>query len=148
MYGDRISGEKSGWVEQLVYWPQMDTDAHGCSDSLTERVIGAAFEVSNVLGPGFLEKVYERALLKELALRGIDAKGQAGLQVLYKGQTVGEYIADVLVEGELVVELKCADSISNEHVAQCINYLKASTKRVALLLNFQRPKLQIRRIVN
>jgi GxxExxY protein len=64
--------------------------------------------------------VYERALLKELASRGIEARGQVGLPVSYKGHIVGEYIADILVEGELVVELKCADSFSNENVAQCI----------------------------
>jgi GxxExxY protein len=117
-------------------------------NALIGRVIGAAFEVSNVLGPGFLEKVYERALLKELASRGIEAKGQVGFPVSYKGQTVGEYIADIVVEGELVIELKCADSFSNEHVAQCINYLKASGKKIALLMNFQKPKVQLKRIIN
>jgi GxxExxY protein len=61
---------------------------------------------------------------------------------------VGEYIADILVEGELVIELKCADSFSNENVAQSINYLKASGKRIALLMNFQKAKVQLKRIIN
>ena len=126
----------------------MNTDEHGSLDALIERVIGAAFEVSNILGAGFLEKVYERALLKELASRGIEAKAQVGFPVSYKGQPVGEYIADIVVEGQLVIELKCADSFSNEHVAQCINYLKASGKKIALLMNFQKPKVQLKRIIN
>lgn len=128
-----------------LFWPRMDTDK---LNALVARVIGAAFEVSNVLGPGFLEKVYERALLQELASRGIRAIGQARLAVSYKGNLVGEYIADILVEAELVVELKCAESFSNENVAQCINYLKASGKKIALLMNFQKPKLQLKRIIH
>jgi GxxExxY protein len=123
----------------------MDTDN---LNALIERVIGAAFEVSNVLGPGFLEKVYERALLKELASRGIEARAQVGLPVSYKGQLVGEYIADIVVEGELVIELKCADSFSSENIAQCINYLKASGKKIVLLMNFQKTKVQLKRIIN
>ncbi len=76
----------------------MNTDQRGCSDALSERVLGAVFEVSNTLGAGFLEKVYERALLKELGLRGIRASGQASFPVTYKGHCVGEYFADILVE--------------------------------------------------
>jgi GxxExxY protein len=126
----------------------MDTDEHGLSDSLTERVIGAAFEVSNVLVAGFLEKVYERALLLELRLRGLQAEAQVCLPVSYKGQLAGEYIVDILVERDLLVELKCADALASEHVAQCINYLKASGKKVALLMNFQKPRLEFKRLVN
>ena len=115
---------------------------------MSERVLGAVFEVANTLGAGFLEKVYERALVRELISRGIEARGQVGLPVCYKGQLVGEYIADIVVEGELVIELKCADSFSNENVAQCINYLKASGNKIALLMNFQKAKLQLKRIIN
>jgi GxxExxY protein len=125
----------------------MDTDAHGWEWDLTEVVIGCAFEVVNVLGPGFLEKVYERALLHELALRGIPAKAQVSFPVSYKGQFVGEYWADLVVERKLLVELKCVEHLANEHLAQCINYLKASSLPVALLINFQKPKLQWRRIL-
>jgi len=87
-------------------------------EELTERVLGAVFEVSNTLGVGFLEKVYERALVRELGLRGIRGTAQAPLTVAYKGQAVGEYFADVLVEDVLVVELKCVERLGNEHMAQ------------------------------
>jgi GxxExxY protein len=86
---------------------------------LVERVIGAAFEVSNSLGAGFLERVYEKALLRELAALGIRALPQVSFSVLYKGQSVGEYFADIVVEGALVVELKCVDRLGNEQTAQC-----------------------------
>src|SRR4051794_33822066 len=93
---------------------------------LTERVLGAVFEVSNVLGAGFLEKVYQRALLTELRLRGIRANAECSLAVSYKGQNVGEYFADILVEDVLIVELKCVEKLANEHMAQCLNYLRGS----------------------
>ncbi|HTX39304.1 MAG TPA: GxxExxY protein [Bryobacteraceae bacterium] len=118
------------------------------NDPLTERVLGAVFEVSNTLGAGFLEKVYERALLKELGLRGIRARAQASIPVMYKGQYVGEYFADLLVEDVLVVELKCVDRLSNEHIAQCVNYLRASGRHVCLLINFQKSKVEWKRVVD
>lgn len=114
---------------------------------MTERVLAAIFEVSNTLGAGFLEKVYERALLRELALRGISAIAQASFAVLYKGQSVGEYFADILVEDVLVVELKCVERLASEHTAQCLNYLRASGKTVCLLVNFQKPKVEWKRVV-
>ena len=126
----------------------MNTDERRCPDSLTERVIAAILEVSNTLGAGFLEKVYERALLRELSLRGIQATAQASFAVDYKGQRIGEYYSDLLVEGVLVIELKCVERLANEHTAQCLNYLRASGRRVCLLVNFQRPKAEWRRIVN
>ena len=104
----------------------MNADERGFNDPLTERVLSAVFEVSNTLGIGFLEKVYERALLREFALRGIRAAPQASISVMYKGYCVGEYFADLLVEDSLVVELKCVDHFANEHTAQCLNYLRAS----------------------
>ncbi|MGA3204137.1 MAG: GxxExxY protein [Bryobacteraceae bacterium] len=126
----------------------MNADERGFNDPLTERVLGAVFEVSNALGAGFLEKVYERALLRELALRGIQATPQASFSVMYKGHCVGEYFADILVEDLLVVELKCVDRFASEHTAQCLNYLRASGRTVCLLVNFQKPKVEWRRIVN
>ena len=127
--------------------PRMDTDAHGLESELTETVIGSAFEIANVLGAGFLEKVYERALIRELALRGVSAKAQVSFPVCYKGKYVGEYLADLVVEEKVIVELKCVDRFANEHLAQCINYLKASGLRVALLINFQRPKVEWKRVL-
>jgi GxxExxY protein len=117
-------------------------------DSLTERVLGAVFEVSNTLGAGFLEKVYERALLTELGLRGIRATTQTAFTVTYKGRCVGEYFADIIIEDVLVIELKCAERSANEHIAQCLNYLRASGLTVCLLINFRRPKVEWKRIVN
>ena len=125
----------------------MNTDEHRSSDSLTEQVLGAVFEVSNTLGAGFLEKVYERALLKELKLRGIRATPQVSFRVTYKGHCVGEYFADILVEDSLIVELKCVEGFCNEHTAQCINYLRASGRSLCLLINFRRPKVEWKRIV-
>jgi GxxExxY protein len=114
---------------------------------LTEKVLGAVFEVSNTLGAGFLEKVYERALMIELGIRGIQAKNQSSLAVTYKGHLVGEYFADILVEDVLVIELKCVERLGNEHMAQCLNYLRASGRGVCLLINFQRPKVEWKRII-
>lgn len=116
-------------------------------NALSEKVLGAVFEVSNTLGPGFLEKVYQRALLRELSLRGIRATAEASFAVIYKGQSVGEYFADLLVEDGLVVELKCAERLANEHTAQCLNYLRASGRTVCILVNFQKPKVEWKRIV-
>ena len=105
---------------------------------LTERIIGAVFEVSNTLGSGFLEKVYERALLRELKLRGLAAVSQASFRVMYKGESVGEYFGDIVVEDAVVIELKCAD--------QCLNYLRAPGKTLCLLVNFQKPIVEFKRV--
>ena len=125
----------------------MDTDAHGSESDLTEAVIGSAFEVANVLGAGFLEKVYERAMAHELALRGMAAKSQVSFPISYKGKYWGDYLADLVVEEKLIVELKCVDRFANQHLAPCINYLKASGLRVALLSNFQKPRIEWKRVL-
>jgi len=125
----------------------MDTDAHEWESDLTEVVIGAAFEVANVIGAGFLEKVYERALIHELALRGVSAKPQVSFPISYKGKYLGEYAADLVVGEKVIVELKCVERFANEHLAQCINYLKASRLSVALLINFQKPKVEWKRVL-
>jgi len=126
----------------------MDDPERESLNALAEAVVGAAFEVSNVLGPGFLEKIYERALLKELALRNIPATPQVPYIVIYKGQPIGEYVADLIVDGRLLVELKCTHRLADEHLAQCINYLTASGLHLAVLINFQHPKVEWRRIVH
>jgi GxxExxY protein len=117
-------------------------------EAMFTAVIGAAYEVSNQLGCGFLEKVYERALVRELALRGFKAKTQVKMPVWYKEYLVGDYIADLLIDERLVIELKCVECLTNEHLAQCINYLKASGRHLALLINFQKPKVEWKRIVH
>jgi GxxExxY protein len=115
---------------------------------LTESVIAAIFEVANTLGAGFLEKVYHRALMKELGIRGLHAISEASFPVIYKGECMGEYFADILVESVLVVELKCVERLANEHTAQCLNYLRASGRTLCLLVNFQRPKVEWKRIAH
>jgi len=125
----------------------MHTNEHESLDKLIETVIGSAYEVANVLGCGFLEKVYERAMLGELACRGLAARSGVAFPVLYKGVPVGNYVADLVVEDQLIIELKCVEQFSNEHMAQCINYLKASGIRIALLINFQHPKVAWKRII-
>jgi len=89
--------------------------------------------------------VYERALLRELTARGLSAS-QVVCPVTYKGHCIGEYVADLIVEDRLLVELKCAAGLSSQHIAQCINYLKASGLTLALLVNFQKPKVEWKRI--
>lgn len=126
----------------------MNADEHGSLDAITEQVLGAIFEVSNTLGAGFLEKVYERALLQELSARGLSVIAQVPFTVHYKGQSVGDYFADIVVEGVVLVKLKCVEKLLNEHVAQCINYLRAAGLTICLLVNFQRPKVEWRRIVH
>jgi GxxExxY protein len=116
-------------------------------NSLTERVLAAVFEVSNTLGAGFLEKVYERALVTELRLRNIRVTTQAAFKVTYKDQYIGEYFADILVEDALVIEIKCVERLGKEYTAQCLNYLRASGLTLCLLVNFQRPRVEWKRIV-
>jgi GxxExxY protein len=116
-------------------------------NDITYAINGAIFEVNKVLGPGFLEKVYENALLYELKKRGLKATGQAPITVNYKGQCVGEYFADLLVEDSVIVELKTAEKIEKIHEAQLLNYLKATGIHVGLLVNFRHFKAEIKRLV-
>ncbi len=104
--------------------------------------------MSNNLGAGFLEKVYERALLRQFGMRGIRAAAQRSFTVRYKGHYVGEYFADIVVEDAIAVELKCVERLASEHIAQCLNYLRASGLTLCLLINFQKPKVEWKRIVS
>jgi len=103
---------------------------------LTERIIKAFYKVYNVLGYGFLEKVYENALLHELRKDGLSVLQQESIKVFYDGCLVGDYYADLLVNGLVIVELKAAESLRQEHIAQLTNYCKATGIEVGLLLNF------------
>ena len=118
------------------------------TNALSERIIGGAFRVLNTLGPGFLEKVYENALAHELRKAGLAVAQQKGITVYYNGIPVGDYIADLVVEGTVVVELKASKALDPVHTAQCINYLKATGLHLCLLLNFAKPRLQIHRIAH
>ena len=117
-------------------------------DRITERIIGCGYEVSNILGSGFFEKVYENALTLELRNNGLKVKQQHGIQVRYDGVVVGEFAADLLVEGKIIIELKATKALDDIHMAQCLNYLKATDLSVCLLVNFGKPKAEIRRIVS
>jgi GxxExxY protein len=127
--------------------PQMDTDEHRL-DEITERIIKCVYIVANTLGNGFLEKVYENALAHELKKSGFLVEQQKRIQVSYDGIVVGDYMADLLVQNTVLVELKAFKIIDNIHIAQCLNYLKATGFKVCLLLNFGTPKVQIRRLIN
>ena len=116
-------------------------------NDITYAINGAIFEVNKVLGPGFLEKVYENALLYELKNRGLKSVCQAPITVNYKGQCVGEYFADILVEDRVIIELKTVEKIEKIHEAQVLNYLKATGIQVGLLVNFRHPKAEIKRLV-
>ena len=105
-------------------------------NELCDRVIGCAYAVHNELGTGFLEKVYENSLAIELEEQGIGARQQVAIPVHYKGRVVGEYFADVLVQGDLVLELKAVQTLTKEHEVQLVNYLAATGKDVGLLINF------------
>jgi GxxExxY protein len=115
-------------------------------NELTELIIGCAFTVANVLGSGFLEKVYENALVHELRKRGLHADPQHEIPVYYNGIVVGEFYADILVEGAVIIELKAAKDHNEVFIAQCLNYLKATGLRVCLLLNFGKPRLEIKHL--
>jgi len=119
-------------------------------DQLARAVIGAAIEVHRVLGPGFLESVYEEAMCVELGSRSIPFKRQLPTAINYKGNTIGESRLDLLVDDCLVVELKAVDELVRIHHAQVISYLKATGHHLALLINFNVPVLKdgIRRIIN
>jgi GxxExxY protein len=115
---------------------------------LSGQIIGCAFQVTNTLGAGFLEKVYENALAHELRKSGLAVTQQRGIIVYYDGVVVGEYAVDLLVEGTVMVELKAVKTLDSVHAAQCLNYLRATGMRLCLLLNFGRPRLEIQRFAN
>ncbi len=116
-------------------------------NDITYAINGAVFEINRILGPGFLEKVYEKALLIELRLRGYKVESQVPIKVLYKDNVVGEYFADLLVEDQVIVELKTVEAIEKIHEAQLLNYLKATGIKVGLLVNFKHEKADIKRLV-
>jgi GxxExxY protein len=116
-------------------------------NDITYAVRGAVFEVNRILGSGFLEKVYEKALILELHDRGLKAEGQVPLKVFYKENLVGDYFADILVEDQVIVELKAVKKLEKIHEAQLLNYLRATGIRVGLLVNMKHPKAEIMRMV-
>lgn len=116
-------------------------------NELTHKIIGCAYEVSNKLGVGFLEKVYENATAHEIRKSGLSVIQQHAIDVIYDGVTIGEYFADLVVENLVIVEFKVTSNLTDIHAAQCLNYLRATGKPVCLLINFGKPKVQIKRIL-
>jgi GxxExxY protein len=118
------------------------------NDALTEKIIGAAYSVANTLGYGFLEKVYENALALELKELGLNVEQQKSISVFYKNVNVGDYIADLMVEDTVLIELKSVKNLSDIHKAQLLNYLTATKKSVGLLINFGSPRVEIKRVLS
>lgn len=116
-------------------------------EQLTQRIIGCAFEVSTALGHGFLESVYKKALIRELERNEIAVAEEVPFKVLYRGVDVGTYFADLVVEGLVIVELKAVEALTDAHKGQVLNYLRASGLRTGLLLNFGKPKVEVRRVL-
>ena len=116
-------------------------------NDITYTINGAVFEINNILGPGFLEKVYEKALLVELKSRGMKAENQVPITITYKNEIVGEYFADIIVEDKVIVEIKTVEKLEKIHEAQVLNYLKATGLHVGLLVNFKHQKADIKRMV-
>ena len=129
---DRIG--RIGTSERLLY------------GKLTRSVIGCAFDVINELGDGFLESVYENALVVALEDAGLSVELQKAIDVNFRGRVVGNFYADLIVEDKVIVELKAVSSLAPEHSAQLINYLNATGFQVGLLINFGNPKLQYKRL--
>ena len=125
----------------------MNTDKHGLN-SISEKIIGCAFQVSNTLGTGFLEKVYQNALFIELVDSGLQVEKEKAITIHYKEKVVGEYFADLLINQQIIIEIKAVQSLNEIHQAQLLNYLKATKLHLELLINFGTSKVQIKRMIN
>lgn len=116
------------------------------NDELTHTIIACVIRVHNVLGPGFVERIYRRALLIELRKHGLRVETEKNIPIHYDGHLIGRHLLDLLVEGEVIVELKTCEALSAAHYAQVKSYLKAASLSRALLINFSGDRAQIRRI--
>lgn len=114
---------------------------------LSFQIMAAAFEVHNTLGFGFLENVYQKALLKELQLRGIPTEPQKEVKVFYKEEEVGLYFPDIVVNGAIIIELKAVETLNRMHEAQILNYLKGTGYKLGLLINFGKERVESKRLV-
>ncbi len=114
-------------------------------NAITERIIGFAFRVHNILGSGFSERVYENALAHELRKAGLRVEQQVPIAVTYDGVVVGDYVADLIVEGVVLIENKAIRNLDDVHTAQCLNYLAITTMPLCLLINFGK-KVEVRRL--
>jgi GxxExxY protein len=138
----RPDGESSNRLDGIDGRRSMDARL---DDPLTGKIIGCAMKVHRRLGPGFLETVYRRALLHELRIAHLRAEEEDRVSVYYDGVSVGEFIADIMVEGKLILELKAVESLSRAHEIQTVNYLTATGLELGLLINFGAHRLQFKR---
>ena len=125
----------------------MDENKNIIHKDLSYKIIELALEVHNELGCGFLEKVYENALMILFEREGIPAKQQAPADVYFQSKVVGQYFADILVDDKMILELKVVEVISNIHKAQVLNYLRATGMKLGLILNFAKPRFEYKRLV-
>ncbi len=115
-------------------------------NKISETIIGCSYAVGNALGNGFLEKVYENALALEIREKRLAVEQQYPVKVYYKNSIVGEFIADLLIEDKILVELKTIKNIDEIHLAQCLNYLQATKLPLCLLINFGKPRVEVKRV--
>jgi len=113
---------------------------------LTHDILAACFEVSNELGAGFLESVYHKALIIALQQKQLQVQSELPLDVVFRGQSVGNFYADLLVEGKVIVEIKAVAELTSQHIAQVLNYLNGTGIEVGLLVNFGTPKIEYRNL--
>lgn len=128
----------------------MNTDTHGSKllhESLTQEIIGSAFEVLNSLGHGFHEKPYENAMVIELESRALSVAQQSPYEIVYRGKNVGLYVPDLVVDDSVIVDAKVIDRIGDHEVGQMMNYLRITKLKVGLLLNFKHSKVEWKRVV-
>ena len=125
----------------------MNEDKNIIHKELSYKIIELALEVHNELGCGFLEKVYENAMMLLFDREKIPARQQAPANVHFQGKVIGQYFADILVDSKVMLELKTVDAITNVHIAQILNYLRATGIKLGLVLNFAKPKFEYKRLV-
>ena len=116
-------------------------------EKITEKIIGCAYKVYNTIGFGFLESVYEKSLLIELRKAGLNVEAQKSIKVSYDGEIVGDFIADIIVENKVMIEIKAVEKLIKAHEIQLVNYLVATGISVGLLINFGKTKVEIKRKV-
>jgi GxxExxY protein len=138
-----MENDKSNLLKALFE----DSGSQDQINRITEKIIGCAYKVSNELGCGFLEKVYENALAYEVGKLTLKVQQQQDIDVFYDGIKVGHYEADLLVEEIVLVELKTVKYLDDVHKAQCLNYLKATGLKICLLINFGNPRVEVKRLV-
>ena len=126
---------------------EMDENNNIIYKDLSYKIVELALEVHNELGCGFLEKVYENALMMLFEREGIPAKQQAPADVYFQNKVIGQYFADILVDNKVILELKTVDAISDVHNAQVLNYLRATGVKLGLIMNFAKPRFEYKRLV-